>query len=529
MTPTHDSNLANTPHPSKPRWRKTRFLGRWLRRATKATIYLFILAVVLGSAWVAWTNHRGPREVARVTQAILDRGISLDRPSPVPEAENGARFYLAAARLLALDESLYNGTPAVGLAEWPLFAELFSEEQTQHLRQVLDPYEPVFEFVRRARDFDRFDYATDEFFKMQQASDHWGQLRKLTRYLTLRCYLAVAEGDYSAAVECIRDQIYLARSVNPGEGLTFNLAVHVAATSIANGNVKDLLARVQVSEADLQALADDLQTLIQPDRFWTVSAEPVRQFAWNMADAQSVQMLVHMGQINGAYTARILQEAFELDDDTLEFSWFETWIERLATIRLTINPGAIQIGAAQEIEVYLELLDEIKSGKLIDEDRIEELEEKGYELISGLSNQQRISIGLQDQVSITLYGLAAERYRLQNGDWPTAWDQFLATNSVPVDSRGQPIRYLRTDEGFRVYSLGENGLDNSGRHHWDDDTEDYEADDFNIRLLDPQHRGKPTTPMPLFADDPPSWSEMLEDLSDTIDQTFGGYPGEDIE
>ncbi|MEO0514886.1 MAG: hypothetical protein AAF086_06275 [Planctomycetota bacterium] len=531
MTPTPDSTPPTGRTTPKRRWRKTRFLARWLRRPAKATVYLVVLAIVAASAWVAWTNHRGPREVARVIQDILDRGISLDRPDPIPEAENGARFYLAAGSLLALDESLYNGTPVIGMAEWPLFAERFSEEQTQHLREVLEPYEPVFKFVRRARDFDRFDYATDEIFKMQQASEHWGQLRKLARFLTLRYYMAVAESDYSAAVEFIRDQIHLAKSVTPQEGVTFNLAVHIAVTSIANGNIKDLLARAQVSETDLKVLAEDVQTLIQPDRFWTVSGEPVRQLTRNTVDAQSIQMLINMGQINGAYTARVWQEALEIDDDALGSSWLETWIERLASIRLAINPGAYQIAAAQEVEVYLELLDEIKSGKLIDENRIEQLESEGHELISGLAIQQRISMDLQDQVLITLHGLAAERHRLQHGDWPTAWDQIHTTDSIPVDRWGQPLRILKTDEGFRVYSLGENKVDNGGRHRWDDDTEDYEADDFNIRLLDPQYRGKPTTSMPLFAEDQPSLSlpEVLEELKGSMNEALGQKTKEDSE
>lgn len=525
MTPTTDSKAAA---PTRRRWAKTRFVARWVRRLAKGIACLLLLVVIAAVVWIAWTNHRGPLEVAQVSQTIVDRGISIDRPATVPEAENGARYYLAPGHALIIDETLINATPGFGSVEWPLFSERINNEQTDLLQQVLAPHQSAFDLARRARDFGQFQYNIDDVFAMQNASDTWGRLRPLARFLTLRMYLAVAEGDNSAAVESIRDQIHLARSVQPDEGISFNLAVRVAATAIANGNVEDLLARTQLDESDLLALADDLQNLIEPDRFWAVSTHPAKLFAWHMADAQSTQMLIDMGEINANYIAWMWQKAFEINDEDLKLSWFETWTDRLLDVRLAINPGAFQIGAAQEMEVYLELLDEIKAGRTIDEDRIDQLRDEGYELVAGLPIQQRLDVDLQAQLMTTIYGLAAERYRVQHGEWPTDWDQIRPGQIIPVDPWGQPLRLVKTEEGFRVYSLGRNGIDDGGSHRWDDDA-DYEVDDFNIRLLDPEHRGKPTTPIPLFAEESPSISGTLEELSDTLNESFGMSAEEDTD
>jgi len=62
--------------------------------------------------------------------------------------------------------------------------------------------------------------------------------------------------------------------------------------------------------------------------------------------------------------------------------------------------------------------------------------------------------------------LAIERYRLATGKIPERLEELVPQylKAVPIDPfDGQPIRYVRTDPGYRLYSILEDGQDNGGK------------------------------------------------------------------
>jgi len=65
----------------------------------------------------------------------------------------------------------------------------------------------------------------------------------------------------------------------------------------------------------------------------------------------------------------------------------------------------------------------------------------------------------------TAAALAAERYRLEHGTWPTSWEQlmpkYLAT--VPIDPfTSKPLFLKVLPDGLVIYSVGSNGIDDGG-------------------------------------------------------------------
>ncbi len=65
----------------------------------------------------------------------------------------------------------------------------------------------------------------------------------------------------------------------------------------------------------------------------------------------------------------------------------------------------------------------------------------------------------------TAAALAAERYRLEHGTWPTSWEQlipkYLAT--VPIDPfTSKPLFLKLLPDGLVIYSVGSNGIDDGG-------------------------------------------------------------------
>lgn len=72
----------------------------------------------------------------------------------------------------------------------------------------------------------------------------------------------------------------------------------------------------------------------------------------------------------------------------------------------------------------------------------------------------------QAQVRCTLTALAVERYRRQQGQWPSSLTALVPgqIDQVPLDPYdGQPLRYARLVDGVVVYSLGQDLTDNGGK------------------------------------------------------------------
>jgi hypothetical protein len=70
------------------------------------------------------------------------------------------------------------------------------------------------------------------------------------------------------------------------------------------------------------------------------------------------------------------------------------------------------------------------------------------------------------RVDVAATALAVERYRLARKEFPEMLVQLVPAYmaAVPPDPfDGAPLRYKRTDRGFVVYSVGEDGRDDGGR------------------------------------------------------------------
>jgi hypothetical protein len=106
----------------------------------------------------------------------------------------------------------------------------------------------------------------------------------------------------------------------------------------------------------------------------------------------------------------------------------------------------------------------------------------------------QLSVRAEAQRLAMLAAIAAERYRLKHGDWPVSLDvlvpEFL--DAVPLDPFDQqPIRYARIAEGIKVWSIGEDFVDNGGDVRRIDPEPKMAATDAGWVILDPPLRGRP--------------------------------------
>ena len=91
---------------------------------------------------------------------------------------------------------------------------------------------------------------------------------------------------------------------------------------------------------------------------------------------------------------------------------------------------------------------------------------------------------------LMLLALAAKVYEADHGDWPEQLTDLAPEylDAIPNDRfADQPLIYVRTDDGVRIYSLGPNMTDDGGMNFddvADDETTDCspDADDLVIEL-----------------------------------------------
>ena len=92
---------------------------------------------------------------------------------------------------------------------------------------------------------------------------------------------------------------------------------------------------------------------------------------------------------------------------------------------------------------------------------------------------------VQTRANINVAYALAE-WKTKNGSYPKSLDQLVSAGllkSAPIDHfDGKPLKYVRGDEGFLIYSIGQNGEDEGGR--WYDD--EPQGDDPRIRIPIPE-------------------------------------------
>jgi hypothetical protein len=147
-----------------------------------------------------------------------------------------------------------------------------------------------------------------------------------------------------------------------------------------------------------------------------------------------------------------------------------------AGIRMRSIPILGRIGLADMLDY---MADSIEASKLPRDQRVarfrqigDELEGMGFlhvlakTLAPALSRVAELDLRFQADIDMARTAVAIERFRLTKGALPrdlaTLVPDYL--DQVPIDPfDGQPIRYRRTNPGYRLYSVFEDGQDHDGK------------------------------------------------------------------
>jgi hypothetical protein len=104
----------------------------------------------------------------------------------------------------------------------------------------------------------------------------------------------------------------------------------------------------------------------------------------------------------------------------------------------------------------------------------------------------------QAETRAAIAGLAAERYRLDHGQWPESLDALVPAylDAIPIDPfTGESLKMTRTDRGWLViYSVGEDETDDGGMVEYITDAK--VPADWGFVLIPVEQRGRRATEPP---------------------------------
>jgi hypothetical protein len=451
--------------------------GKWLsRRRWRWLATLFCLPVfmfLLIWAYSRWTGNREldqlladiDREDPNWRQAHLER-----RPMPPPE-RNGMEQVLLAHAALARGWPTW---PFPNEEDGPSLRELrdamsasleeistpaqFDPEQIRVLRAELARAAAAVLLARRLVEFPygRFQLKPAKSF-LNIILNHVQQARAVENLLRYDAYLLAQENDMASALRDVRALIHTSRAIGDEPFVVSQLVrIHIDATAVAT------LQRV----LGLGIAKDEDLKLVQ---------------ALLLEEADTDFYLI------GARGERALMDEFLTEVEGGKLSWSE--FNREVSNTGIVLPGgggmltnlyffqAYMAIGAQRAEILAYMNDAVKAGKLPEPDRLSAFDEVDLRLhkprpmsllrifgpfkFRAGENSLRIKALLRTASA----GVAAERFRLARGRWPTNQTE-LVPAFLPVDLKdpydGKPLRFRHTNDGLVIYTLGRNLVDDGG-------------------------------------------------------------------
>jgi hypothetical protein len=426
------------PAQAPPRTRRRRPLLR-------AALALLLIALV-GVAWLAYEWHRAERErrEAEAEADRLDPGWRLAdleaARATVPDEENGALQVRAAFKLLPVRWcSPPPNEPSIDIAALPPAARL-NDGQREELRTCLAKGAPALEKARRLVDLPRGRY------RIAWSADgigtlipHVSEAREIAHLLSLAAAARADEGAIDDALEVCRDIVNVGRSLGD-EPIQVSQLTRSACRHAAVHALERALGQGEGHEAALRKI----QSLLDDEAIQPLQLVGARAERWTVDQCLRV---IEAGEFNyAAYGLRTPPGPAGL-------------YERLERLRARACHAA-----------YLRYLNEcVEIAKLPPEQQAERLArveqmcpQKVPATIEGLTRGGDYTTLARNfhrdvaRVRCAIAGVAAERYRLENGRWPDRLEDLVPRylSAVPSDpSDAQPLRYRRTEDGVIVSTL----------------------------------------------------------------------------
>jgi hypothetical protein len=266
------------------------------------------------------------------------------------------------------------------------------------------------------------------------------EIRRSVQLLAEQVIYYACQGQDDLVCRSLADQFALSRSLS--ENLTLiDQLVRIACISLSISSVEQAVNRASLTDEQLLWLQGELERIASEDRMKKALTGERCVVIENMNNPQAdpaVRIFRYTGML-GANIDVLLQTIDDYD-------------------------AILELPAHERPRKLEEVQKEVEDMSML------------YALASmaGLSFPRIIEIDLRVGASVDCarVAVAVERYRESTGKLPDTLDELVGDyiEEIPLDPfDGKPLRYKRTERGFVVYHIGEDGIDNGGKSRDYDD------------------------------------------------------------
>lgn len=421
------------------------------RRFKLRHLLVAVLAILI--VWFGWFRIGAHRQLNGRLRELRAQGYpmnldELDRSYRLPDgAQNAAPFYLDAFEtFVAWDQEAREGLPHFGKAPLPARTEPLDASTRQQVEAYLADNQRALSLLHEAADIEHCRYPVDFDGGGVDGATPWiTNLRDCARLLSIETLAQCERGDVSAAMESVRANLALARSLEVP--LLMHRLIHIAVRAMAYRSIERIVSRTPLTDEQLQTLSGWIKAS-QSDEGYERALVGERCFMLRAFESPAdylggptgptsklVHLLMAPRRVLGFHDKDMLSAIDLVQErlDTLDLPY----PERLATQQSIEESG----GAGRRPGLLTRIL------------------------MPALWRTFQLEARCIAHLRATQTALVIERYRLAEGRLPTALDDLAPAylEAVPQDPfDGKDLRYGTVEAGYVVYSIGDDLIDDGG-------------------------------------------------------------------
>ncbi len=400
--------------------------------------HLIVVAVVVlaGAIGVHVAVHRN--EVEQRLKALRAAGYptsfaELAEYNKLPEgARNAASVYEKAFAFVVLPADAAR-VPLLGQAQLPDRGEPLPEPMAQAIAATLAENQQCLALLREAAGIEHCRYDWDYTAAMQELKS----VRQCAQLLRLTAVWQAHQGDTDAAIMHIKDSLRLSESLRR-EPAIISYLVRVACSALAVVQLEQVLNLATCTDRQLQDMDEALAATAGS---LDLAEAMITERCINIEFTRNPSLLTGLG--SGGAVLRLPGIRGRGLIDILDYMGKCVEAARL--------PLTERVARFRAIEAELDGLSFLHAMVKI--------------LAPAMSRVAQLDLRIHAHLDLARTALALERYRLATGAVPDRLDALVPQylERVPIDPfDGKPIRYRRTDPGYLLYSVMEDGEDNGG-------------------------------------------------------------------